>query len=83
MSVVNKDRSAITKANKERKAKTITNRLAKRKSWRIKKHGATPLSELFRTTLNLFQRWGHRRDEAIATIKLKKFRRPRKAVGNA
>jgi hypothetical protein len=75
---ITKDRSGITKVNKERKAKTIANRLAKRKKWRLKKFGDYSTSELLRNSLNLFIRWGHRVMDCKNALTGKRFKRPKK-----
>lgn len=73
-----KDRSAITKVNKERKAKTIANRLSKRKTWRLKKFGDYPTYDLLRGSLNLFITWGHRKKDCKDALIAKRFKRPRR-----
>lgn len=75
MATVSKDRSSTTKANKERYKAKVETRLAKRKLWRLAKFETTPLTDLSRTTLELFCRWGHRKDECTRVLKQKKYTR--------
>ena len=73
-----KDRNGITLMNKERRAKTILNRLAKRKKWRLKKYGDYPTYDLLRASLNLFAKWGHRTADCKGALIAKRFKRPRR-----
>jgi hypothetical protein len=44
--------------NKTRDGLKLIKGLEQRKAWRIKKYSATPISELSRTTFELFKKWG-------------------------
>ena len=68
-------------ANKERYKNKVKHGLEVRKDWRIKKYGAMKMSELTRNTLNLFIKWGHRKEEAVSALKMKQFKAPKKRVG--
>lgn len=76
------DRSARTKANKERYQAKCKKKLEKAKARRLKKYGELPTTELTRHTLSLFIKWGHRALECKSAILNKMFKAvPRKQTG--
>ena len=76
-------KSSDVTANKARYKAKCERHLAKHKTQRLEKYGNTSTTELSRTTLVLFTRWGHRADECKAALKAKRFKRAPKNIGTA
>ena len=70
-----------TKANKARYKAKVEKRLAKKKQWRmVGPLFGMPLHDLTRHTLNLFVKWGHRKDECKTLLRAKRYYEPKKKV---